>query len=95
MTARRVATPSLGHADYVAADERIVACPHVFPFLDTEAAGPMVLEIPPAEEGASITGSMDDAWQTAREDVGPAGVDKGKGGKFRTALRIDWSWLTS
>jgi hypothetical protein len=55
----------------------------------------MVLEIPPAEEGASITGSMDDAWQTAREDVGPAGVDKGKGGKFRTALRIDWSWLTS
>ena len=29
----------------------------------------MVLEIPPA-------------WQTALEDVGPAGVDKGKGGKY-------------
>jgi hypothetical protein len=42
----------------------------------------MVLEIPPAEEGASITGSIDDAWQTALEDVGPAGVDKGKGGKY-------------
>ena len=34
----------------------------------------MVLEIPPADAG-SITGSVDDAWQTALEDVGPAGVD--------------------
>jgi hypothetical protein len=25
---------------------------------------------------------VDDAWQTAIEDVGPAGVDKGKGGKY-------------
>ena len=41
----------------------------------------MVLEIPPAN-GGSITGSVDDAWQTALEDVGPAGVDKGKGGKY-------------
>lgn len=41
----------------------------------------MVLEIPPADEG-SITGSVDDAWQAALEDVGPAGVDKGKGGKY-------------
>ena len=41
----------------------------------------MVLEIPPADQEDSITGSVDDAWQTAIEDVGPAGVDKGKGGK--------------
>ena len=41
----------------------------------------MVLEIPPAGDG-SITGSIDDGWQTALEDVGPAGVDKGKGGKY-------------
>ena len=40
----------------------------------------MVLEIPPAGEEESITGSVDEAWQTAIEDVGPAGVDKGKGG---------------
>ena len=32
--------------------------------------------------GRSITGSVDDAWQTAIEDVGPAGVDKGKGGRY-------------
>jgi hypothetical protein len=44
--------------------------------------GPIVLEIPAASENGSITGSVDDAWQTAIEDVGPAGVDKGKGGKY-------------
>jgi len=25
---------------------------------------------------------VDDGWQAALEDVGPAGVDKGKGGKY-------------
>ena len=52
------------------------------PFYNTKDAGPMVLEIPPAGEEESITGSIDEAWQTAIEDVGPAGVDKGKGGKY-------------
>ena len=55
---------------------------YVFPFFNTKDVGPMVLEIPPAEPGASITGSIDNAWQVALEDVGPAGVDKGKGGKY-------------
>ena len=41
-----------------------------------------MLEIPPADEWRRSTGSVDDAWQTALEDVGPAGVDKGKGGKY-------------
>ena len=50
-------------------------------FFNTKDAGPVVLEIPPADEG-SITGSIDDCWQTAIEDVGPAGVDEGKGGKY-------------
>ena len=53
---------------------------YVLPFFDTRG-GPMVLEIPPAE-GGSITGSVDDCWQTALEDVGAAGVDKGQGGKY-------------
>jgi hypothetical protein len=51
------------------------------PFYDTRS-GPVVLEIPTAEAGAVIVGSVDTAWQNALEDVGPAGVDKGKGGKF-------------
>ncbi|MEN4396828.1 DUF1254 domain-containing protein [Mycolicibacterium senegalense] len=53
---------------------------YFFPFYNTQA-GPVVLEIPPAE-GGSITGSVDNGWQEALEDVGPAGVDKGKGGKY-------------
>jgi hypothetical protein len=54
---------------------------YFMPFFNTKDVGPVVLEIPPADEG-SITGSVDDCWQTALEDVGPAGVDKGKGGKY-------------
>jgi len=50
-------------------------------FYNTKEAGPVVLEIPPAE-GGSITGSVDDCWQTALEDVGPAGADSGQGGKY-------------
>jgi hypothetical protein len=54
---------------------------YVMPFFNTAQAGPMVIDIPPADEG-SITGSIMDCWQTPLEDVGPAGIDKGKGGKY-------------
>jgi hypothetical protein len=54
---------------------------YLMPFFNTAEAGPMVVEIPPADEG-SITGSIMDCWQTPLEDVGPSGVDKGKGGKY-------------
>jgi hypothetical protein len=50
-------------------------------FFNTKDAGPMVLEIPPADDGL-INGSIMDCWQSALEDVGPAGADKGKGGKY-------------
>ena len=51
---------------------------YVMPFLNTAEVGPVVLEIPPAGTG-TIVGSVDDCWQTAIEDVGPAGADKGEG----------------
>ncbi len=54
---------------------------YLMPFFNTKDVGPVVLEIPPADEG-SITGSIDDGWQSALEDVGPAGVDRGSGGKY-------------
>ena len=54
---------------------------YFMPFYNTAEVGPIVVEIPPADEG-SITGTLMDGWQTALEDVGPAGVDKGKGGKY-------------
>lgn len=54
---------------------------YINPLYDTRQ-GPVVLEIPRAEGASSITGSLDDGWQTAIEDLGPAGVDKGKGAKY-------------
>jgi hypothetical protein len=54
---------------------------YLMPFINTKDVGPVVLEIPPADEG-SITGTVMDVWQSALEDVGPAGVDKGQGGKY-------------
>ena len=55
---------------------------YLMPLFDTKDVGPMVMEVPPSGPAGSITGSIDDGWQTALEDVGPAGVDKGKGGKY-------------
>lgn len=51
------------------------------PFYDTRN-GPVVMEIPAAARDAVIVGSVDNAWQNALEDVGPAGADKGKGGRY-------------
>jgi len=51
------------------------------PFYDTRN-GPVVLEIPPVDGDAVIVGSIDNSWQNALEDVGPAGADKGKGAKY-------------
>ncbi len=54
---------------------------YLMPFLNTKDVGPVVIEIPPADDG-SINGTIMDVWQMPLEDVGPAGVDKGKGGKY-------------
>ncbi|WP_238542064.1 DUF1254 domain-containing protein [Cecembia lonarensis] len=51
------------------------------PYFDTKEVGPVVLEIPPADGGA-IVGTIMDAWQMPLEDIGPAGADGGKGGKY-------------
>lgn len=51
------------------------------PFYDTRS-GPVVMEVPPAGTDSVIVGSVDNAWQNALEDIGPAGADKGKGGKY-------------
>ena len=44
--------------------------------------GPMVVEVPGASDKAKFFGSMVDAWDYPFTDVGPAGADKGNGGKF-------------
>jgi hypothetical protein len=50
-------------------------------FFNTKDAGPVVLEIPPAD-GGSLAANIDNVWQMPLEDAGPAGADKGKGGKY-------------
>ena len=54
---------------------------YLMPFFNTKDVGPVVLEIPPADEGL-FNGSVMNYWQAAIEDVGPGGVDKGRGGKY-------------
>lgn len=54
---------------------------YLMPFYDT-ADGPIVLDIPPADGDSTITGSIDSLWQTPLADVGPAGTDKGAGGRY-------------
>jgi hypothetical protein len=54
---------------------------YLMPFINTKDVGPMVLEIPPADDGV-FNGSVMNYWQAAIEDIGPGGVDKGEGGKY-------------
>jgi hypothetical protein len=54
---------------------------YILPFINTKDVGPMVLDIPPADEG-TLVGTVMDCWQTPLEDVGPAGADQGTGGKY-------------
>ena len=54
---------------------------YLMPFFNTKDVGPLVLEVPPADEGL-FNGSIMNRWQAAIEDIGPGGVDKGKGGKY-------------
>jgi hypothetical protein len=44
--------------------------------------GPVVVELPAKTEKASLYGQIVDAWQVTLADVGPAGRDKGAGGKY-------------
>lgn len=44
--------------------------------------GPVVLEVPAASDKASIYGQIVDHWQITIADVGPSGVDAGKGGRL-------------
>jgi hypothetical protein len=47
---------------------------YLMPFFSTKA-GPVVLEVPAAEGDNSVTANIDDIWQMALEDAGPAGAD--------------------
>lgn len=55
--------------------------PYIAAYTDLRK-GPVVLEIPPAGKDGSVYGQVVDAWQLTIADVGPSGLDKGKGGKL-------------
>lgn len=48
----------------------------------TTRDGPVVLEIPPATNRTAIFGSAVDIWQVPIVDIGAAGADQGKGGRY-------------
>lgn len=54
---------------------------YVYFNFNTLPDGPVVLEIP-AAVGAGLFGTLLDAWQVPLADVGPAGEDLGRGGKY-------------
>jgi hypothetical protein len=55
--------------------------PYIAAYTDLRK-GPVVLEVPPAGADGSLYGQVVDAWQLTIADVGPSGLDQGKGGKY-------------
>jgi hypothetical protein len=51
---------------------------YLYVFSNTKEDGPVVLDLPPAANGASFLGTICDAWQVPLTDVG----FEGKGGKY-------------
>src|SRR5215472_18811182 len=56
-------------------------CIYFLVFYNTKNVGPIVIELPPADTG-SFAGSIMTFWQMPMADIGPDGVDQGKGGKY-------------
>jgi hypothetical protein len=55
--------------------------PYVISFFDLRQ-GPVVMEVPPADEKSLLYGQVVDAWQVSIADIGSSGEDKGKGGRY-------------
>jgi hypothetical protein len=55
--------------------------PYIAAYTDLRK-GPVVLEVPASGPEGSLYGQVVDAWQFTIADVGPTGVDQGKGGKL-------------
>jgi hypothetical protein len=55
--------------------------PYIAAYTDLRK-GPVILEVPPSGANGTLYGQVVDAWQLTIADVGPSGLDKGKGGKY-------------
>jgi hypothetical protein len=70
--------PATPYAELLTANN---VTPYMFSQTDLRQ-GPVVVEVPAANDKASVYGQIVDHWQLAIAGVGPSGVDKGKGGKI-------------
>jgi hypothetical protein len=55
---------------------------YLMTFIDTKNVGPMVIDVPPADDDGSLNGNIVNVWQVPLEDAGLMGADKGAGGKY-------------
>lgn len=55
--------------------------PYITAYSDLQK-GPLVVEVPPASQAGQLYGQVVDAWQLTIADIGPGGMDDGKGGKY-------------
>ena len=62
------------HLEYTTGNPDVI---YAFAWLDLKKEGPMVLDMPP-----KLQGLLDDMWHRPITDIGAAGPDKGKGGKY-------------
>ena len=51
-------------------------------FLNTKEVGPIVIDVPPADDGGAMNANIVNIWQEPLEDAGLLGVDKGQGVKL-------------
>ena len=51
-------------------------------FFNTKDVGPIVIDVPPADDNGSLNANIVNVWQVPLEDAGLLGVDKGKGVKL-------------
>ena len=75
----------LAWSDLAKANSELLTANNVTPYLTSQtdlSKGPVVVEIPKATDKASLYGQIVDHWQQTIADVGPSGIDEGKGGKI-------------
>ncbi|MHC4167485.1 MAG: DUF1254 domain-containing protein [Planctomycetota bacterium] len=81
----------LGWSKPAKPNSELLTANNVTPYLVSQtdlSKGLVVVEVPAATDKASLYGQIVDHWQISIADVGPSGVDKGKGGKLLLTIGL-------
>jgi len=70
--------PATPYAEFLTANN---VTPYILSQTDLRK-GPVVIDVPKATDKAGLFGQIVDHWQVTIADIGPVGVDKGKGAKI-------------